>query len=630
MPKLIRKASVFLVIILMACSCVDITVNAKDEYDYKWSYDESNKTVTISIKENDYITLGSAPWSTNLDIKKVIFEEGITSIKGDKYINVINGNEYINNYMLNAETVVLPDSLHRIGTYAFYKWKFSNINLNNKIKYIDNYAFEGCKNAYFSNLPQSAVEIGEHAFTEATFSNDELTIPDDVTTIGKLAFYGCNLKELTIGKGLKTADYNAFGGNNITDLYYNAMNCMTLGKIGTFEAYSYNNYVSVTDNFSALIGNPLDNVYFGEGVTRIPELMFANTGATKITIPDSVTSIGQYAFEESAFKSITIPDNVSKKENILISSLWFRASKNLINVDLGKNVEVLYKDFYDCENMRIFSIPKTLDYTDKYTFMNCKNVKHMYLGFSEDEVDWRLFREGGQTYIQKCPKTYNCDFVIAGDYRIAVSNGVNILYNYVGEEKDITIPKEINGYHVDKIGDYTFCDRDDIDSIFVPSGIEIGTGAFYGCSANIIYENNSITPTEVTQPRLNDNQEETTSTTDSIVKPDSTKVNFSKKANPIKVTVKAKIIKAKKLKKKAQTVKAITVKNAQGKVTYKLKSVPAKLKKLTKISSKGVITLKKWKKAKKGTYKLKVNITAKGNAYFNSKTITKTVKIKVK
>ena len=118
-----------------------------------------------------------------------------------------------------------------------------------------------------------------------------------------------------------------------------------------------------------------------------------------------------------------------------------------------------------------------------------------------------------------------------------------------------------------------------------------------------------------------------------IINPSTTTPKVTtKKANPIKVTVKTKTIKAKKLKKKAQKVKAVTVKNAQGKVSYKLvkSGITKKIRKLVKINSKGVITFKKWKKAKKGTYKIKVTVKAAGNANYKAKTVTKTVKVKVK
>ena len=43
----------------------------------------------------------------------------------------------------------------------------------------------------------------------------------------------------------------------------------------------------------------------------------------------------------------------------------------------------------------------------------------------------------------------------------------------------------------------------------------------------------------------------------------------------------------------------------------------------------GKITLKKGK-YKKGTYKIKLKITVAGNSAYNAKTITKTVKLKIK
>ena len=102
-----------------------------------------------------------------------------------------------------------------------------------------------------------------------------------------------------------------------------------------------------------------------------------------------------------------------------------------------------------------------------------------------------------------------------------------------------------------------------------------------------------------------------------------------KKPNPVKISVKNKTIKAKKLKKKAQSVKPITIKSAQGKVSIKIIKA-AKIKKYLKINAKGVITFKAWKKAKKGTYKIKVKITVKGNSKYKPKTIKKTVKIMIK
>jgi glycosidase len=114
------------------------------------------------------------------------------------------------------------------------------------------------------------------------------------------------------------------------------------------------------------------------------------------------------------------------------------------------------------------------------------------------------------------------------------------------------------------------------------------------------------------------------------------KSTTAKKANTVKVKVKKAVkVKAKKLKKKAVSLKIskfLKITGAKGKVTFaKVKKGTAKkiLKKIKINKNNGKITLKKGKYAKK-TYKIKLKITAKGNDAYNSKTVTKTIKIKVK
>lgn len=112
----------------------------------------------------------------------------------------------------------------------------------------------------------------------------------------------------------------------------------------------------------------------------------------------------------------------------------------------------------------------------------------------------------------------------------------------------------------------------------------------------------------------------------------STNKAVTKKKNPMKITVKKKTISLKKLKKKAQKVKPIKVTKNKGKVKYKLitKKTSKKIRKLVKISSKGTVTVNRWKKAKKGTYKIGVKITAKGTSKYKSKSVTRSVKIIIK
>ena len=106
-------------------------------------------------------------------------------------------------------------------------------------------------------------------------------------------------------------------------------------------------------------------------------------------------------------------------------------------------------------------------------------------------------------------------------------------------------------------------------------------------------------------------------------------VKSTKSKQPMTVKVKKRSVKYSKLRKKARTVKAITVSKAKGKVSYKIVKGNAKSKKALKMNgSNGKITIKK--KTKKGTYKLKVKVTAAGNEKYEAGSKTVTVSIKVK
>ena len=78
-------------------------------------------------------------------------------------------------------------------------------------------------------------------------------------------------------------------------------------------------------------------------------------------------------------------------------------------------------------------------------------------------------------------------------------------------------------------------------------------------------------------------------------------------------------------------IQAMAVSNAQGKVTYKLSSAKKgkkSKKKYFTVAKSGKITVKK--KLKKGTYKVKIMVTAAGSSTYKAAVKTVTVSIKVK
>ncbi len=104
-------------------------------------------------------------------------------------------------------------------------------------------------------------------------------------------------------------------------------------------------------------------------------------------------------------------------------------------------------------------------------------------------------------------------------------------------------------------------------------------------------------------------------------------LKINKAAQSLKVTAAVKTVKYASVKKAAQTVKALTVKGVKTKAVY-ARVASGSSAKLTINKSTGKITVKKG--TAKGTYKIKVKVTAKADANYKAASKTVTVSVKVK
>ena len=285
--------------------CPDCDTVFEKGYTY-WNEDNltwklyEDGTLTISgtgaMKDYDYDS-NPSPVYKNSDVKKVVIEDGVTSI-GIRAFNACR----------NLTNITIPDNVTSIGDFAFYYCEnLTSVTIPNSVTSIGNSVFENCIALTNITIPDSITSIGDFAFRYCT-SLTSIMIPDSVTSIGNAAFESCKgLTSITIPDSVTSIGNSAFFG------------CSTLTSI------------TISNN-----------------ITIIKSSTFLNCSSlTSITIPDSVTSIGDFAFYKcSSLASITIPDSVTS-----IGDDAFSNCESLTAISLSCKSSLKKSDFGDQANL---------------------------------------------------------------------------------------------------------------------------------------------------------------------------------------------------------------------------------------------------------------------------------------
>ena len=108
------------------------------------------------------------------------------------------------------ESVVIPNSVTTIESFAFYNMNLPSITFGNSVVTIQRYAFYN-NNLTSIEVPNSVVTIGDHAF-----SNNDLTsviLGDSLTYIDRFAFNANNLASIEIPNSVVFIGEHAFDAN---------------------------------------------------------------------------------------------------------------------------------------------------------------------------------------------------------------------------------------------------------------------------------------------------------------------------------------------------------------------------------------------------------------------------------
>ncbi len=304
----------------------------------------ANITATASDGKSSTCTVNSVPYEAKLkgdgtyiitgyngaDSKLVIPD----SVKGIPVTEIKDNAFWSHNLLVEITEVVIPDSVEKIGGWAFSDSpKLEKLTLGKGLVEIGQSAFSGCSKLKEVVLPDSLEKIGGSAFITCS-SLESLIIPDNVTEIGGSAFDDCSsLASVTLGESLETIGGWAF------------YNCDALTEITIPES------VTFIDEQAFVKCDNLEKVIIGGVNTEIAYKAFADCSKLSIlTVNDSYDSEKGHpgAFKNSPCENTYLTEvlGFAKVEKTMWSTknlyMWIVPNdENDENIIYG---ELLYKD----------------------------------------------------------------------------------------------------------------------------------------------------------------------------------------------------------------------------------------------------------------------------------------------
>ena len=413
-----------------------------------------------------------------------------------KKVRVKGGVRYVlmNFPMHKLREVLLSESVMEVGEYSFSSCdNLSRVVFKGEDTELGAYAFSSCKQLERLSLPKHLVNvpeglasscselrdivipetvksIGFFAFRETPWDEkmrnsqedivmindilyywqgeeEELVVSEDqgVRSIAPSAFYDCDLRSITIGKGVEEIGAKAF---------------MDSGRL---KKVIISGRVKQIPDGCFLDCDSLEEVQLPEDLKEIGDQAFQNCSSLKkLHIPDSVGSVGWKAFEGALLQDLNRKDGYTVIDGILIAAdvdkeklvipkelkirgiaaNVFEGQQKLTDVVLPEGIEWLgEKAFFLCQNLRDITFPESL----------------AYIGGGAFEVT------GWLNDIHS-----NNEYAVVND----------MIIDYQGTDPTLSIPEELAAT---KIMGYSF-DSFELRKITIPDQISfIDADAFTGC-----------------------------------------------------------------------------------------------------------------------------------------------------
>lgn len=125
----------------------------------------------------------------------------VTSITFEEGCQVDEIGDYAFYNISHVSNIVFPSSLRKIGKYAFYGNKFTEVIFNSGLEEINDHAFDNSKEIKSFSLPNSIIRVGKAAFRNCLLLESVQSTSSSYTTLEADTFKYCvNLKNIKLDK----------------------------------------------------------------------------------------------------------------------------------------------------------------------------------------------------------------------------------------------------------------------------------------------------------------------------------------------------------------------------------------------------------------------------------------------
>ena len=388
---------------------------------------------------------------------------------------------------------------------AYDNKNIKKVVIEDGVTSIGGYAFSGCSMTSIT-IPDSVTSIGGSAFEWCT-GLTSIEIPEGVTSIGEFVFFGCyKLTEVFLENGSKLTSGNLGVNESIIGTYWNegdltwtltADGTLTISGTGAMKDYSYDSPACDNSN--------IKKVVIEEDVTSIGDSAFSYCSSlTDITIPGSVTSIGNDAFSWcTSLTGITIPSSVTS-----IGNGAFSGCSSLTDITIPSSVTSIGESaFESCTDLTNITIPKSVTSIGSNVFDGCTALTEVLLEggstltsenfgevankvvirWNEDNLTWTLTADGTLAISGTgAMKEYGAGSSPAAQKKdsvkkVVIEDGITNIVDFAFFDCTVLESIEIPG-SVASIGDYAFLNCTGLTSINIPEGVtSIGNYAFMSC-----------------------------------------------------------------------------------------------------------------------------------------------------